>query len=68
MASSELAVLGMWVIDLLVQLLGIAASPSALRGDVLIFSMALIGSLHLIAIFMFVRLTGRQMKKQELAG
>jgi hypothetical protein len=30
--------------------------------------MALVGSLHLIAIFMFVRLTGRQMKKQELAG
>jgi hypothetical protein len=66
--EQRVAVLGMWGIDLLVQLSGIAASPIALKGDVLIFSMAVVGSLHLIAIFMFVRLTRRQMKKQELAG
>jgi hypothetical protein len=67
--EQRFAVFGMWGIDLLVQLLGIAAAaPGALIGEALIVSTALIGSLHLIAIFMFVRFTGNHVKKQGLVG
>jgi hypothetical protein len=67
--EQRIAVLGMWVIDLIVQLLGTAAaSAQALTGDVLMLSMALVGVLHLIAIFMFVRLTKSQAKKQGWVG